>query len=313
MGTVGECFRASPNADTEKVGYCYNNLVFTGNTLSKCYSFCLFGTYTGIANGKSLSQNIEFSNNIIRDSISNQVFFIAKSFGLKIFGNSVLNTGNAQSDTDFSHDAVFFLDQCDGEMHDNIITGHRGNGFRIYGCGPKAGVAGNVLLHDNYIHDSRAHSPFETNGNTLPAGFFANIVIKNNTAGNLAAGAYHSAVLSAYPQPTGSKVYFENNVGFNTNFNETDQPPAATTMHMIFTDTGTKPDTNLNNFYYPTAEAAGVDLATGKLLATAPQYGKAGAWPAAPVPPVTGKKKVASVFVGTKTVNVFDDTSSEIV
>lgn len=277
-GTVGECFRASPNPATEKAGVCYKNLVFKNNIANKCYSFCLFGTYSDITLGLSQSQNIEFSNNSIYNSGSNQVFFLSKVYGLKCYNNIISNTGSPAYDAAFSHDGIFFLRWSDGEFYNNIISGHKGNGFRIYPSGIAKGIAGNISIHDNYIHDGRAHSAFETNGNNSPSGYFANISIKNNTVGNLAAGAYHSGVLSAYPQPSGSKVYFENNIGFNTNFGETTQPPAPYSMRLIFTDTGTKTDSNVNNWYYDTYQLAGVDLNSGNLLPTAPQYGKAGAW-----------------------------------
>lgn len=305
VGTVGECFRASPNPATEKVGVCYKNLAFKKNTTDKCYSFCLFGTYSDITLGLSQAQNIEFSDNIITNSGSNQVFFITKTYGLICRGNIITTTGSPAYDAAFSHDGIFFLRWCDGEFFNNVISGHKGNGFRIYPSGITKGVAGNINIHDNYIHEGRAHSAFETNGNNSPSGYFANISIKNNTVGNLAAGAYHSAVLSAYPQPSGSKVYFENNIGFNTNFSETATPPAPISMRMIFTDTGTKTDSNINNWYYDTATLAGVDLATGNLLPTAPQYGKAGAWVAA----IPTSKILASIY-NAKTghrLDVFDD------
>lgn len=307
IGTPGECWRASPSSSVEKPGVCYKNLVFRKNTANKCYAFCLFGTYSDITLGLSQSQNIEFSDNVIDNSGSNQVFFLSKVYNMLCRGNTITNTGSPAYDAAFSHDGIFFLRWCDGEFYDNIISGHKGNGFRIYPSGITKGIPGIINIHDNYIHDGRAHSAFETNGNNSPAGYFANISIKSNTAGNLAAGAYHSAVLSAYPQPSGSKVFFENNLGYNTNFGETATPPAPLSMRMIFTDTGTKTDSNVNNPYFDTITLAQINPTTGEALPGSPSYGKAGRHSSIPTTTTSTTTTSTSTKAVSQRITLFED------
>ena len=277
-GVSNECFRWSPNAATEKAGVQVKNIAIRNCTADKTGAFVLWGTYSDITLGLSQSQNIEFSGNTITNCSTNQVFFLTKSYGLICHDNKILNTGSPAYDSAFSHDGIFFLRWSDGEFYNNTIRGHKGNGFRIYPSGIARGTRGVIKIHDNFIADGRAHSAVETNGNNSPAGYNADIYITNNTFGNLAAGHYHSAGLSAYPQPSGSRVYFENNVVFNTDFNDTQGGGLSSIVKAIFTDTNTKTDSDVNNWYYDSAEPAGVDLATGKLLPSSPQYGKAGAW-----------------------------------
>lgn len=290
-----ECIRWSPNTVTEKAGVQAKNISFKNCTADKCGAFTLWGTYSDIAAGKSLSQNIEFSNLTITNSLTNQVFFLTKSYGLVCHDIKILNTGTPAYDSATSHDGIFFLRWSDGEFYNNTIRGHMGNGWRIYPSGIANGTRGLVKIHDNFVADGRKHSAVETNGNNSPAGYNADIYITNNTFGNLAAGNYHCGGISVYPEPSGSKVYFENNVVFNTDINDVagGVPPA---MKLIFTDTGTKTDSNVNNWYWLSSDQAGVDMVTGKLLPTAPQYGNAGAWMYQPVPVVKTIKSVTITY-----------------
>lgn len=302
-GVPNECFRWSPAAGNEKAGVQFKNSSFKNSTANKCGAFILLGTYSDITQGLSFSQNIEFSGLIINNNLANQVFFLSKSYGLKIHDNVIIGTGSPAVDAAFSHDGIYFFKWSDGECYNDIVRGHAGNAWRIFPAG-MGKARGALNIHDNYVEGARKHSAIETNGNYSPAGYAADIYVKNNTFGDLPAGNYHSAGISVYPEPSGSKVFFENNVVFNAE------------SGIIFTDTGTKPDSNVNNWYYATADAAGVDLPTGKLLPTSPQYGKAGAWVAVPVPVVKTVKSVDTQITATGLIVVtitFSDGSVQVI
>lgn len=288
----GECVRWSPNSAAERPGVQAKNIIFRNCTADACGAFTLWGTYSDVITGLSLSQYIEFSNITVTNALTNQVFFLSKSYNLLCHDIKITGTGSPDYDAHFSHDGIFFVRWSDGEFYNNTIRGHKGNGYRIYPSGIAKGTRGIVKIHDCYVENGRMHSAVEANGNYSVAGYNADIYVSNNTFGDLQAGSYHCAGLSVYPEPSGSNVYFENNVVFNTDINDTNGGGLSDSVKLVFTDTGMKPTSNKNNWYYGTADAAGVDLNTGRLLSSAPQYGKAGAWISAQV-----QKEIKSITI----------------
>jgi hypothetical protein len=242
------------------------NLTFT-NIQASNIAATILQIGMGEDNTQSLtgvSKNLVFSYSSFDSSSPSAVLWMGLAFNVNVHHNSFTHINLTLDD----HNGIVFL-LGDGHVHHNYYNDYLGNTVRVWPVSLDS--VGQVMIDHNVAVDSVKYSAFEIQPFTTALGqggrtTYTNIVIENNTVGQLNTGInlptgpalWFGALLDLYSFDGGT-LTLQNNTAFDIN-NPSGSGPIINTQG----NWSTSEITQTNNSYFATPQAAG--LGNGALV-----------------------------------------------